>query len=109
MPRKKKEKEAKIFNTKQYVKDDIQITETVKVIDTDTDFLTTPWGTKVKATDIVKVLDEYYSLSKEEREKEKQIWVDLISKMMGEREDGLKVVDIELSLDGSKGIKFIYR
>jgi hypothetical protein len=105
----KKEKEAEILSVKKYTKDDMEFTETVKKIDKTTSVLTTPWGTKIKANDITKVLDEYYSLSPEDREREKPVWVSLISSMAGQREDGLKIVDIELALDGSKQVRFIYR
>lgn len=104
----KTEKEAEIINVNKYVEEDLQITETVKKVDPDTDTLTTPWGIKVKANDIVKVLEEYYSLSDEDKEKEKSAWVELISGMMGQK-DGLKIIDIELSSTGSRDVKFIYR
>jgi predicted CopG family antitoxin len=104
-----KEKEAKTLSTRKYVEGDMQFTETAKQVDPDTDILTTPWGTKVNAHDVTRVLDEYYSLSKEDQEREKKSWVELISKMVGQREDGLKIVDIELAADGSKRIRFIYR
>lgn len=112
MPRKKKEKplkEAEVLGVKKYTEGDMEVTETIKKVDQTTDILTTPWGTKVKANEIIKVLDEYYSLTPEYRESEKTAWVSLISTMVGQREDGLKIVDIELASDGSKQIKFVYR
>lgn len=109
MPKKKKEKEAKILGSRQYIEDDMQITETAKKIDSTTDVLTTPWGTKVKANDVIKVLEEYYALSQEDKDKEKLAWVELISTMMGQREDGLKIVDIIMSPTGSREVKFVYR
>lgn len=103
------EKEAKVLGVKKYIKGDLEIVETAKEIDETTDTMTTPWGSKVDAKDVFTVLEEYYSLSEEDKEREKDAWVALVSKMMGEREDGLKVVDIELAPDGSRGIKFVYR
>lgn len=102
-------KEAEILDYKKYTEGDMEITETVKKIDSTTDILTTPWGTKVGAKDVLKVLEEYYALSPEDKQKEKEAWVSLISSMMGEREDGLKIVDIVLSPTGSREIKFVYR
>lgn len=111
MPKKKKkiEKEAEILGVKKHTEGDLQITETAKKIDETTDTLTTPWGTKVKANDVIKILEEFYVLSAEDKAKEKPIWVELISKMMGQNKDGLKIVDIEMAADGSKNVKFVYR
>jgi len=122
MPKKKKEnkkpvkpvkkndgKESEVLSVKKHIEGDMEITETAKVIDNETDVFVTPWGSKVKAKDVIKVLDEYYSLSSEDKISEKKVWVELISKMMGQNEAGLKIVDIELAKDGSKNIKFIYR
>lgn len=109
MPKKKKEKEAKIVGVRNYIKGDLEITETVKKVDPTTDFLTTPWGSKVKSGDVVRVLEEYNSLPIEDQEREKKAWVQLISSMMGTREDGLKIVDIEMSPYGNRSVKFIYR
>lgn len=106
---KKEGKEAEILGVKKYIEGDLQITETAKQLDETTDILTTPWGTKVKANEVIKVLEEFYSLSDEDKIKEKSVWVELISKMMGERKDGLKIVDIELAKDGSRQVKFVYR
>jgi len=105
----KNKKKEKVLAVRKYIEDDLEITETAKQIDEDTETITTPWGTEVKAGDIVRVLEEYYALSKEHQEREKEAWIFLISKMMGEREDGLKVVDIILSPNGSREIKFVYR
>jgi hypothetical protein len=107
--KKKIEKEAEVLGVKKYTEGDMQITETAKKVDETTDTLSTPWGTKVKANDVVKVLEEYYALSAEDKEKEKPVWVELISKMMGQNENGLKIVDIEMAKDGSKNVKFVYR
>ena len=105
----KVEKEAKVLGVREYTKGDMKITETAKEIDETTDTLTTPWGTKVKANDVITVLEEYYALSPEDRENEKDAWVSLVGKMMGKNEEGMTVVDIQLAPDGSRGIKFVYR
>jgi len=91
------------------MEDDLKITTTTKLIMPDTDIMTTPWGTKVQAGDFVKVMEEYYALSPQEQKNEKNAWVSLISEMMGARDDGLKIVDIELATDGTRTVKFIYR
>ena len=102
---KKGGKEAEILGVKKYTEGDMQITETAKKVDETTDILTTPWGTKVKANDVISALEEYYSLSPEDKIAEKAAWVELISKMMGENKEGLKIVDIELDsrLRGNDG------
>ena len=102
-------KEAKVLGVETHIEDDMKVTTTTKLVTPDTDVVTTPWGTTVKANDVTKVLEEYYALSLEDRTNEKNAWVALISKMMGEREDGLKIVDIELAPDGSRQVKFVYR
>ena len=105
----KEAKEAKILGVNKYVKGDCKITETVKEIAEDTDFITTPWGTRVKANDVTSVLEEFYSLSPEERENEREAWVGLISKIMGQNKDGLKIVDVKFDPNGSRAVRFIYR
>jgi len=105
----KVEKEAKVLGVREYTKGDMKITETAKEIDETTDSLTTPWGTKVKANDVITVLEEYYALSDEDRENEKEAWVALIGKMMGKNDEGMTVVDIILSPTGNREIKFVYR
>lgn len=68
----------------------------------------TPWRTKVEANDLIRVLEEYYALSPEDQQKEKNAWVELLNKMMGTREDGKKMVDVELNPNNSRDITFIY-
>lgn len=102
-------KEAETIKIDEYVDGDMQITETAKKIDYDTDIFTTPWGTQVKADDIVAVLEQYHALSQEDRDKEKDAWVELVSNMMGENDNGLKIVDIIMAPDGSRNVKFVYR
>ena len=68
----KKIKEAKKIKLDSYIEGDLQVTKSVYKIDPNTDFVTTPWGTRVKADDVVKVLEEYYSLPEKDKESEKQ-------------------------------------
>lgn len=109
MQKRKAEKTEKVLGVRTYREGDLEVTETAKEINKTTDYLTTPWGSKVKANDVITVLEEYYALSDEDKEKEKDAWVSLVSSMIGEREDGLKVVDIILSPTGTREIKFVYR
>jgi hypothetical protein len=103
------EKDAEVLYESKHVEGELEITEKAKYIDETTNVYITPCGTKVKAKDIINVLEEYYNLTPSDRNREKSIWVELISKMIGTREDGLKIVDIELAENGEKQIKFVYR
>ena len=97
------EKKAKEIYREVVSEDGRRVTKVGQEIDDETQFLETPFGTKVSAGSIVIAAEEYISLNPEEREIEKSVWMDLFATLL--KIDKKRFKDIEIK--GEHEILFI--